>query len=195
MRGAPRPRSRTRRSSGIIPAYAGSTLAESSTPTSSRDHPRVCGEHAVLTNDTRAILGSSPRMRGAPQRLSASCLSRWDHPRVCGEHRPLMSSRMEELGSSPRMRGAPEKQVKQSFASGIIPAYAGSTWTNERQNRERRDHPRVCGEHAFVLTVPFSFTGSSPRMRGAPRRRESAASLRRIIPAYAGSTPSLPWSW
>ena len=36
---------------GIIPAYAGNTLTIRCISTLSRDHPRVCGEHAVRENE------------------------------------------------------------------------------------------------------------------------------------------------
>ena len=51
-------------SGGIIPAYAGNTRTPSATVTSSRDHPRVCGEHLELSALVSDVLGSSPRMRG-----------------------------------------------------------------------------------------------------------------------------------
>ena len=91
---------------GIIPAYAGSTLLPRRVRSNSRDHPRVCGEHAHHEDSEARYPGSSPRMRGAPHgragragRLgiipayAGSTSSHppprghnWDHPRVCGEH-------------------------------------------------------------------------------------------------------------
>ena len=50
---------------GIIPAYAGSTPCSKCGRLRSRDHPRVCGEHAESLNETNGDAGSSPRMRGA----------------------------------------------------------------------------------------------------------------------------------
>ena len=97
--------------------------------------------------------------------------SRRDHPRIRGEHRP--------------------GRVREDDASGIIPAYAGST-----------PSPR---------SYSSSWRGSSPHTRGAPRRTACRARCRwdhprirgehwfsrvqrvlssGIIPAYAGSTPS-----
>ena len=113
---------------GIIPAYAGSTPAMPSalmwstgssprtrgarcnrcrTCESSRDHPRVRGEHqhdfeveavepgiipayagSTLVLGEAAIRpsGSSPRTRGAPSPRTAFPSAPWDHPRVRGEH-------------------------------------------------------------------------------------------------------------
>ena len=106
MRGTPFCQNWLRLGYGIIPAYAGNTCIHQRQPFSSRDHPRVCGEH--VANTSRGIFrsGSSPRMRGTPQghgtlhgragiipayagnTLDAgfSCFSNGDHPRVCGEH-------------------------------------------------------------------------------------------------------------
>ena len=50
---------------GIIPAYAGSTWPRCPHPRTTRDHPRVCGEHAMCKFDVLDAPGSSPRMRGA----------------------------------------------------------------------------------------------------------------------------------
>ena len=49
---------------GIIPAYAGNTVASMLFLSRAGDHPRVCGEHMRKVNDNVIILGSSPRMRG-----------------------------------------------------------------------------------------------------------------------------------
>ncbi len=49
---------------GIIPAYAGNTNSISNWTCGSRDHPRVCGEHALSLIRVELAPGSSPRMRG-----------------------------------------------------------------------------------------------------------------------------------
>ena len=51
---------------GIIPACAGNTAYVLSAFSSSRDHPRVCGEHELPELRQAAIRGSSPRVRGTP---------------------------------------------------------------------------------------------------------------------------------
>ena len=53
------------RSTGIIPAYAGSTTAYSTWPRYSRDHPRIRGEHGDRVFLRRLDEGSSPHTRGA----------------------------------------------------------------------------------------------------------------------------------
>ena len=50
---------------GIIPADAGSTQRAAPRRYLQRDHPRGCGEHAMLIRLGVLRSGSSPRMRGA----------------------------------------------------------------------------------------------------------------------------------
>ena len=167
MRGARQSKNCRYTSSGIIPAYAGSTTRTGPLTYQLTDHPRVCGEHSSYTYSIPSDIGSSPRMRGAqaagvgPDGLdgiipayAGSTLvmlppwgCRGDHPRVCGEHSVLCSPRRLRSGSSPRMRGA--------------------TGTDGK---------------------PSDTAGSSPRMRGAHRVSYGVPRYQRIIPAYAGST-------
>ena len=52
----------------------------------------------------------------------------------------------------------------------------------------RRDHPRIRGEHNSNVLTEMLTCGSSPHTRGAHARLPAREPLRRIIPAYAGST-------
>ena len=131
----------------IIPADAGSTSCLKNSIFLSKDHPRGCGEHSVVTTICGHTLGSSPRMRGAlPCRKAWRALSGiipadagstrhslhpwWahaDHPRGCGEHLVRDYGDPHQKGSSPRMRGALVR-IPACVADGrIIPADAGST--------------------------------------------------------------------
>ena len=162
---------------GIIPAYAGNTPVPCFVDLRFRDHPRVCGEHAVHVPKTVFRLGSSPRMRGTLNMLcelwrdggiipayagNTWCVDsqfswRPDHPRVCGEHMPTGWNDDSALGSSPRMRGT--RFIPLGFRSGrgIIPAYAGNTARNAYPFGTTRDHPRVCGEHNVMTTVTLPY--------------------------------------
>ena len=152
---------------GIIPAYAGNTMSANDLPINFRDHPRVCGEHALFARAKAEPLGSSPRMRGTRGqfqhdfqqrgiipayagntcRLFSGVLPFWDHPRVCGEHKVAFSAIGSAAGSSPRMRGTHGSAATTVEPNGIIPAYAGNTMLCELWRDGARDHPRVCGEH------------------------------------------------
>ena len=210
MRGAPASPGTIPSTSGIIPAYAGSTSTIFTLGISVWDHPRVCGEHCRAFQDVFLQPVSSPRMRGAqgyigkgivPIRIiPAYAGSTWsgrtrhrvcgDHPRVCGEH--LVASTFADCrsGSSPRMRGAPGFLGNEMPSLGIIPAYAGSTPWDAPARCAASDHPRVCGQHGSRGNGPGASGGSSPRMRGALIDNVGKILDLRIIPAYAGSTCS-----
>ena len=152
---------------GIIPAYAGNTMIVAVAHVHWWDHPRVCGEHLSIDAARSAVTGSSPRMRGTPTirgsqthemgiipayagntaDLGLSHPTCRDHPRVCGEHTPTGTQAETPTGSSPRMRGTLPKRVMADNLVGIIPAYAGNTLSRSHGVLDRRDHPRVCGEH------------------------------------------------
>ena len=66
VRGTHQARREEARGLGIIPACAGNTSPRSRTRNSSRDHPRVCGEHQALEGIRALFPGSSPRVRGTP---------------------------------------------------------------------------------------------------------------------------------
>ena len=50
---------------GIIPAYAGSTATTAALSCTTRDHPRIRGEHATSWGGPESGCGSSPHTRGA----------------------------------------------------------------------------------------------------------------------------------
>ena len=89
------------------------------------------------------------------------------------------------------MRGALLLNVVRIGLRRIIPAYAGSTGQPARVHVVTKDHPRVCGEHPSKVTYRPLYSGSSPRMRGAPCRESAPTICGGIIPAYAGSTPTV----
>ena len=86
------------------------------------------------------------------------------------------------------MRGKLEFDEKGQSTAGITPADAGKTTYISRDNRQRRDHPRGCGENP-LFHLPFcAGPGSPPRMRGKPARLCFPEHKLRITPADAGKT-------
>ena len=71
---------------------------------------------------------------------------------------------------------------------GIIPAYAGSTKNMIMLCVCWSDHPRIRGEHGSTPSTPDESMGSSPHTRGARHLEVAVYPVKRIIPAYAGST-------
>ena len=145
-RGAPARQARARASIGIIPAYAGSTRRRRRSASSSRDHPRIRGEHPAHYVLAFRHAGSSPHTRGA-QGIGEICtkLGRIipayagstrsapilmtllsDHPRIRGEHGRAPSEKMRFLGSSPHTRGALSVSPGGALSCGSSPHTRGA---------------------------------------------------------------------
>ena len=188
MRGTPRLHKILCGELGIIPAYAGNTNSPMIPQEIHGDHPRVCGEHLRKACFRGGLTGSSPRMRGTPDRASNNTVRWWIIPAYAGNTEEVDHAAWCGWGSSPRMRGTHRTQVPRARHNGIIPAYAGNTRRSRFCRRYARDHPRVCGEHADILSGGLSGAGSSPRMRGTLEPRFDGYDGQGIIPAYAGNT-------
>ena len=193
---------------GIIPACAGNTNRLAVRRPAWRDHPRVCGEHALLMILSTGSAGSSPRVRGT---RTHETYSRWEVgiipacagntkrtrpwpaeagiiPACAGNTGSSLVRWVRSSGSSPRVRGTLERLEAFARAVGIIPACAGNTAHMICLELPTRDHPRVCGEHDHIGHGGIRVKGSSPRVRGTPGRRVCAQAMRGIIPACAGNT-------
>ena len=196
----------------IIPAYAGGTAHPAGSADWTRDHPRIRGEHIGRRRWRRVSWGSSPHTRGAPsptptRHATARIIPAYagstrtphctaahgpDHPRIRGEHVSLWDAMVRVSGSSPHTRGALLKIVNLTCREGIIPAYAGSTFWMLGFVLVVGDHPRIRGEHREYFAMWVLTHGSSPHTRGALALLQRTLAQRRIIPAYAGSTPASP---
>ena len=170
----------------ITPAYAGKRGHKVRLQAAGRDHPRVCGEKAVIHLKVRFFTGSPPRMRGKDVPWSfnqglggitpayagksafglLSSAESGDHPRVCGEKRVLSSPSFAKIGSPPRMRGKEGVALLSGQIVGITPAYAGKRAAANFHLGTTRDHPRVCGEKRMPPRIGFWLRGSPPHVRG-----------------------------
>ena len=151
---------------GIIPAGAGRRGRGAHGFGGDGDHPRGCGEKALLAMMSVRKRGSSPRVRGEGIG-SRGRSSRWgiipagagrragdgdvgvvvgDHPRGCGEKVERPPHAAGEAGSSPRVRGEVLALFEGLHLRGIIPAGAGRSNRFCRRLRHEGDHPRGCGE-------------------------------------------------
>ena len=152
------------------------------------DHPRIRGEHAWPTFPSSDRNGSSPHTRGAPRVESRRGILGGIIPAYAGSTVGGNTADRVIQGSSPHTRGAPSRGSHTSAWTGIIPAYAGSTNLPTAGDDKAADHPRIRGEHCFAAIDGSGVEGSSPHTRGAPLGGVQMGVLRRIIPAYAGST-------
>ena len=142
----------------------------------------------VATSRRRLQCRIIPAYAGSTSTPTAPAPQEQDHPRIRGEHYGHLSVLRDNVGSSPHTRGARDDLLGDGFAAGIIPAYAGSTALARRRSSGRRDHPRIRGEHRADRLDRDGLGGSSPHTRGARYLKVGVDPVKRIIPAYAGST-------
>ena len=109
-----------------------------------------------------------------------------DHPRTCGEKAVLSVPVAEAVGSPPHMRGKARKQSPFPEFGRITPAHAGKRPKQHIKPREKKDHPRTCGEKFGRSSLGFFLRGSPPHMRGKASQKQAGQAPRRITPAHAG---------
>ena len=151
--------------------------------------PHTRGALGRLLADEDAV-GIIPAYAGSTSRLAAPTSAPADHPRIRGEHEEHDHALRVLVGSSPHTRGALYGAEGKRTGNRIIPAYAGSTEANSLDGQTMADHPRIRGEHLRRAAGRRRAGGSSPHTRGARSAPGDAEAQPRIIPAYAGSTPS-----
>ena len=114
------------------------------------------------------------------------------HPRVCGENPQSFFTPLYSAGSSPRVRGKHLLVLEYAGSSGLIPACAGKTLSDQVTRPDGQAHPRVCGENACQSLMRQASGGSSPRVRGKLKDIFGNVWNLRLIPACAGKTPLAP---
>ena len=71
---------------------------------------------------------------------------------------------------------------------GITPAHAGKSNYIKAIRRQRKDHPRPCGEKKVVAYPSTMYCGSPPPMRGKGAQLVASSIRPRITPAHAGKS-------
>ena len=74
----------------------------------------------------------------------------------------------------------------------LIPARVGNTEAYDLPRSVQAAHPRSRGEHEFLCDGSHKLSGSSPLARGTQDGQKFIDSKRRLIPARAGNTLSMP---
>ena len=111
---------------------------------------------------------------------------------MCGYNEISNKSKVATSGSSPRVRVQPNRNPIRQQHIRIIPACAGTTFTNKYQKYTKQDHPRVCGYNYKNLQRIGCSGGSSPRVRVQQGIGKRVKIEWRIIPACAGTTVKNP---
>ena len=114
------------------------------------------------------------------------------HPRVGGENQRRVGRRELPVGSSPRGRGKRQVEPDRCAWRRLIPAWAGKTSHDGRDDQRPRAHPRVGGENLMPSQTLETICGSSPRGRGKLKIVADVRAVVGLIPAWAGKTSSRP---
>ena len=133
--------------------------------------------------------GITPAHAGKTHQQGCDAHSNRDHPRACGENTRGWTDTQVLAGSPPRMRGKRVGvKMENEKKEGITPAHAGKTGVYTEPGTMWWDHPRACGENAFLVTTLTCNQGSPPRMRGKQLYALDARRKDGITPAHAGKT-------
>ena len=107
-----------------------------------------------------------------------------------GEHAQIYTDAFTAPGSSPHGRGTQPTSAWAFVWKRIIPAWAGNTYQGGSAHPRSTDHPRMGGEHDGHAERVADAVGSSPHGRGTRANWLWRPQRPRIIPAWAGNTPS-----
>ena len=196
------------RDCGNIPACAGTTRAGASPCPTSREHPRMRGDHPSARRRRVLSRGTSPHARGP--RLATSLPSHHggnipacagttehadvdavvvgEHPRMRGDHIVTTVIPMLTEGTSPHARGPLPLHHRVDLVVGNIPACAGTTGDHGAVGVLHGEHPRMRGDHMGFVYLIGAFLGTSPHARGPLLTPHHPSTATGNIPACAGTT-------
>ena len=137
----------------ITPAYAGKSIKDCVPVLVHMGSPPPMRGKALdeILRDCRRRI--TPAYAGKSRRHLKLLLEIEDHPRLCGEKCYGKMDRYMKLGSPPPMRGKVSKEEVRETLHRITPAYAGKRDTSTSKYSAIRDHPRLCGEKCFRVSL------------------------------------------
>ena len=107
---------------------------------------------------------------------------------MCGDKGLPTLRYSPQSGSPPHVRGKVPGIREGLERVGITPACAGKRVALPVGGSALEDHPRTCGEKAFVTRTQAPKLGSPPHVRGKERWSAHRALPLGITPAYAGKS-------
>ena len=192
----------------FIPAGAGNTPASSVYSARSPVYPRWRGEHFSNLKPVGSLFGLSPLARGTQSNRyfkwpavrfipagAGNSPGDWrnnpDHavyPRWRGEL--VLQRRTADglTGLSPLARGTQSNRYFKWTAVRFIPAGAGNSPGDWRNNPDHAVYPRWRGELYPALNLEIKLLGLSPLARGTLEMTKNARRRNRFIPAGAGNS-------
>ena len=199
----------------FIPAGAGNTPASSVYSARSPVYPRWRGEHFSNLKPVGSLFGLSPLARGTQsnryfkwpavrfipagagnteqqvfQMASRAVYPRWRGNSPDWHHAvyPAGAWEGQPCGLSPLARGTQSNRYFKWPAVRFIPAGAGNSPGDWRNNPDHAVYPRWRGELVITECSSPRALGLSPLARGTPRATSATRINNRFIPAGAGNS-------
>ena len=147
--------------------------------------PRVRGKAPACPRCNRRA-GITPAHAGKRCPQAGPHMHFRDHPRTRGEKLLRLERPKSGRGSPPHTRGKDGFRQMVVLALGITPARAGKSARGSCLSKNRRDHPRACGEKSPKNWQHTIRKGSPPRVRGKVAVGCPGANGGGITPARAG---------
>ena len=213
---------------GITPACAGKTILSSFESMHWQDHPRLRGKDSwsavrqkyawgspPLARERRFLIflvlylpGITPACAGKTYLANDFIVTHKDHPRLRGKDGIMSACQSLVIGSPPLARERLSENKIPLSASGITPACAGKTdsenisddygwitpacagktFMSDKGIHLEEDHPRLRGKDRLWHSAQSSCTGSPPLARERRQQRLKLYVCVRITPACAGKT-------
>ncbi len=170
----------------IIPTRMGTRMVYAYFALYTWDHPHAYGDKRVLKITQCRLEGSSPRVWGQafitifaaqptriiPTRMGTSSylyllpIGLKDHPHAYGDKPSTRNAHDATDGSSPRVWGQVGKSRSEWENLRIIPTRMGTSRSDLRKQKRKRDHPHAYGDKFIMTLSPIFRLGSSPRVWG-----------------------------
>ena len=171
-------------------------------------HPRMRGDHALMSGCATRTRGPPPHARGSPgalhlprhaRRPTPACagittrspccsITSVAHPRMRGDHDALRRLVNAVEGPPPHARGSRLDGERFGGEDGPTPACAGITKAVLGSLMIDKAHPRMRGDHGAISAMRASYSGPPPHARGSPYLTRHARPPLRPTPACAGIT-------
>ena len=126
---------------------------------------------------------------------SSRTASKKVHPRSRGEYDKAVTDQTHVMGSSPLTRGIRMFTASRIDRNGFIPAHAGNTGCCPFCFQDIQVHPRSRGEYIGLFSKQIAYRGSSPLTRGIRFVHLNSFLIVGFIPAHAGNTIPLNFSF
>ena len=120
----------------------------------------------LSSSNSSTVLRIIPACAGTTIQFSFKYACAWDHPCMCRDHLIVPIDTVFDAGSSLHVQGPLSNISYFLWVSRIIPACAGTTSYDGVKTGTVKDHPCMCRNHTFCVSVATPTSGSSLHVQG-----------------------------